>query len=480
MEAGNSNTTNEATDATPLLSGRRGADGGGEGRSTSGSATAVLVFSTFVAVSGSYVFGCAVGYSSPAQPGILGDLGLTLAQYSLFGSISTIGAMIGAVVSGKVADFLGRRGAMAFAELFNIIGWIAIAFAENVWWLDIGRLSTGFGIGILSYVVPVYIAEITPKNLRGAFTAANQLMICCGASIMYLVGNIISWRLLALIGVIPCLIQLMGLFVIPESPRWLAKIGQWEGTEASLVRLRGKDADIFEEAEEIRDYTRTLEQLNDSRMIDLFQKKYAHALVVGVGLMVLQQFGGVNAIAYYASAIFSSAGFSYKVGTTAMVIVQVPMTLLGTVLMDKSGRRPLLLVSVAGTCMGCSLIGLSFLLQDHKLWNFSPFLAFGGVLIFTGSFSLGLGGIPWVIMSEIFPINVKGLAGSLVTVINWLGSWIITYSFNFLAQWTSAGTFFVFATVSGFTIVFITRLVPETKGRTLEEIQASMVLFAGA
>ncbi|KAL3622523.1 hypothetical protein CASFOL_033934 [Castilleja foliolosa] len=155
----------------------------------------------------------------------------------------------------------------------------------------------------------------------------------------------------------------------------------------------------------------------------------------------------------------------------------VPLSVLGTLLMDKSGRRPLLLVSAGGTCLGCFLIGLSFLLQDHKLWDFSPFLAFGGVLIFTGSFSLGMGGIPWVIMSEIFPINVKGSAGSLVTVVSWFGSWIITYSFNFLAQWSSAGTFFMFATVSGLTVIFITRLVPETKGRTLEEIQASMVLF---
>ncbi|KAL3622526.1 hypothetical protein CASFOL_033937 [Castilleja foliolosa] len=314
----------EVTSATPLLPRRRSAEvGGGQRRKDPEAATAVLVLSTFVAVSGSYVFGCAVGYSSPAQSGILDDLGLTVAEYSLFGSISTIGAMIGAVLSGKVADILGRRGAMGFAELFNIIGWIAIAFAKNVWWLDIGRLSTGLGIGLLSYVVPVYIAEITPKNLRGAFTAANQLMICCGASVMYLVGNVISWRLLALMGVIPCLIQLLGLFVIPESPRWLAKIGQWDGSEASLVQLRGKNADIFDEAAEIRDYTRTLEQLKDSRMIDLFQRVYAHSLIVGVGLMVLQQFGGVNAIAYYASAIFSSAGFSYRVGTTAMVIVQL-------------------------------------------------------------------------------------------------------------------------------------------------------------
>ncbi|KAL7120519.1 hypothetical protein ACP275_02G127800 [Erythranthe tilingii] len=451
--------------------------GGGEGRSGSDSATAVLVLSTFVAVSGSYVFGSAVGFSSPAQSGILDDLGLSLAEYSLFGSISTIGAMIGAVVSGKIADLFGRRGAMGFAELFNIVGWVSIAFAKNAWWLDSGRLFTGFGVGLLSYVVPVYIAEITPKNLRGAFTAVNQLMICCGASIVYLIGNIINWRLLALIGTIPCLIQLVGLFFIPESPRWLAKIGKWDRSEESLVRLRGKNANIYEEAAEIRDYTITLEQFEDSRMVDLFQRKYAHSLIVGVGLMVLQQFGGVNAIAYYASAIFSSAGFSYRVGTTTMVIVQVPMTVLGTLLMDKSGRRPLLLVSATGTCLGCLLIGLSYLLQDLKLWDFSPSLAFGGVLIFSGSFSLGMGGIPWVIMSEIFPINIKGLAGSLVTVVNWFGTWIITYSFNFLAQWSSAGTFLVFASVCGLTVIFIVKLVPETKGRTLEEIQASMILF---
>ncbi|KAL0429251.1 UNVERIFIED_CONTAM: Sugar transporter ERD6-like 5 [Sesamum radiatum] len=419
MESGSMH--DEVTNTSPLLPRSRPESGGGEGRSTPDSATAVLVLSTFVAVSGSYVFGCAVGYSSPAQSGILDDLGLTLAEYSLFGSISTIGAMIGAVVSGKIADLGKERSktssistllesfykmsaaavAMGFAELFNLVGWLAIAFSKNAWWLDTGRLSTGFGIGLLSYVVPVYIAEITPKNLRGVFTAVNQLMICFGASVMYLVGNLITWRILALIGTIPCLIQLVGLFFIPESPRWL-------------------------------DYTRTLEQLKDSRLIDLFQRKYAHSLIVGVGLMVLQQFGGVNAIAYYASAIFSSAGFSYRVGTTAMVIVQV---------------------SVAGTCLGCFLIGLSYLLQDLKLWDSSPSLALVGVLI--------------------FPINMKGLAGSLVTVVNWFGSWIITYSFNFLAQWSSAA-------VCGLTIIFTIRLVPETKGRTLEEIQASMISFGAA
>ncbi|CAN4111202.1 unnamed protein product [Withania somnifera] len=416
------------------------------GGHTPAPATVAVVFSTLVAVSGSFVFGSAVGFSSPAQSGIIQDLGLSVAEYSVFGSIWTIGAMIGAVMSGKLADVFTRRGAMGFSELFCLFGWLAIVFGKNALWLDIGRLSMGYGVGIISYVVPVYIAEITPKNLRGAFTTVNQLMICCGVSLMYVVGVIINWRLLAVIGAIPCVIQLLGLFFIPESPRWL-------------------------------DYTETLQGVSEAKIIDLFQKKYAHSLIVGVGLMVLQQFGGVNAIAYYASSIFESAGFSGRIGSIAMVVVQIPMQVLGVVLMDKSGRRPLLMVSAAGTCLGCFLLGSSFLLQDLQLWKSSPFLALVGILLFTGSFSLGMGGIPWVIMSEVFPINVKGLAGSLVTVINWFGSWIVSYSFNFLMLWSSEGTFFLFSAVCGLTVMFVAKLVPETKGRTLEEIQSSMNSF---
>lgn len=451
-------------------------DGGsGSDEDGSSSATAMVVLSTLVAVSGSYVFGSAVGYSSPAESGIVDELGLTVAQYSLFGSILTIGAMIGAVISGKMADYIGRRCTMGFSEIFCIVGWLCVAFSKVAWWLDLGRLLVGCGMGLLSYVVPVYIAEITPKNLRGGFTTVHQLMICCGVSMTYLLGAFVNWRILALLGLIPCLVQLLGLFFIPESPRWLAKIGREKDCEAALQRLRGENANISLEVAEIRDYTETLRQLSEASIIDLFQWRYAHSLIVGVGLMVLQQFGGVNAIAFYASAIFISAGFSGSVGTIAMVIVQVPMTALGVVLMDKSGRRPLLLVSSAGTCLGCFLVGLSFILQDLHLWKeATPIFALVGVLVYTGSFSLGMGGIPWVIMSEIFPINMKGSAGSLVTLVSWLGSWIISFSFNFLTEWSSAGTFFSFAIICGITVVFVAKLVPETKGRTLEEIQASL------
>jgi SP family facilitated glucose transporter-like MFS transporter 8 len=266
-------------------------------------------------------------------------------QFSMFGSILTIGAMLGAVMSGKISDFSGRKGAMRTSACFCITGWLAVFFTKGALLLDVGRFFTGYGIGVFSYVVPVYIAEISPKNLRGGLTTLNQLMIVIGSSVSFLIGSLISWKTLALTGLAPCIVLLFGLCFIPESPRWLAKAGHEKEFRVALQKLRGKDADITNEADGIQVSIQALEILPKARIQDLVSKKYGRSVIIGVSLMVFQQFVGINGIGFYASETFVKAGFtSGKLGTIAIACVQVPITVLGTILIDKSGRRPLIMV----------------------------------------------------------------------------------------------------------------------------------------
>ncbi|TYK16107.1 sugar transporter ERD6-like 16 isoform X1 [Cucumis melo var. makuwa] len=368
----------------------------------------MLYLSTSVAVCGSFQFGSCVGYSAPVEAAIREDLNLSLSQYSMFGSILTIGAMFGAITSGRIADYIGRKQAMRMSACFCILGWIAIFLSKESVLLDIGRLLTGYGIGVFSYVVPIFIAEIAPKNLRGGLTTLNQLLIVMGASVAFILGTVVTWRTLALTGLIPSFTLLVGLFFVPESPRWLAKVGEEKEFLSALQRLRGKNVNISAEAIEIQDYIETMRSLPKVKLVDLFQSIYVRPLMIGVGLMMFQQFGGINGIGFFASETFASAGILTKNLCLRERSYMVPITVVGVILMDKSGRRPLIMVIIIS--------------------NLFIYIAF---------FSIGMGAVPWVIMSEIFPINVKGVGGSIVVLVNWLGAWIVSFTFNFFITWSS-------------------------------------------
>ncbi|PQQ10489.1 hypothetical protein Pyn_29927 [Prunus yedoensis var. nudiflora] len=395
----------------------------GSGKEFQNESIGMVLLSTGVAVCGSFQFGICVGYSAPTQSAIRKDLNLSLAE------------------------------AMRVSSVICIVAWLAIYFSQGALSLDTGRFLTGYGIAAFSYV----------------------LFIVTGGSFAFIVGTIINWRALALIATVPCLILLLGVCFVPESPRWLAKVGRDKEFEVALQKLRGNNADISDEMTEIQEYIATLNSLPKASILDLFQSRNILAVIIGVGLMVFQQFAGINGVQFYASETFESAGVSSKIGTIAYACLQVPITLVGALLMDKTGRRVLVMVSAAGMFVGCMLAGTSFSLKGQGLLlDWVPIIAVSGVLIYVAFFSIGMGAGPWVIMSEIFPIDIKGVGGSLVVLVNWSGAWIVSYTYNFLMRWSSPGTYFLYSAVCLLTILFVAKIVPETKGKTLEEIQASL------
>ncbi|OMO99044.1 General substrate transporter [Corchorus olitorius] len=415
---------------------------GGDGKSAA--STTILALGAFVGASIAWGYGCALGYSSPTQSSIMEDLGLSVAEFSLFGSILNIGAIIGATISGKTTDLLGPRLTMWILNIFYISGWLAIVFTKVPWLLVLGRLSLGFTNGLSGYLAPVYIAEITPNNLRGRFTAMVPLINGWGMSFMYVVGSFINWRILALIATLSGLLQLPLLFFIPES-KWLTKIGRDKELEAAQGGIS-----------------------------ELFQKKYVRPLLIVAGTITFLSLGGISAFSYYSGIIFVSAGVSSMTGLVAMAATQTVLGIIGAYLIDKSGRRPLLLVSSAGLCISTSLTGLSFFLKNLNLWSqVTPILALIGLLMYMGSFVVA-SGIPWLLIAELFPNNVKGAAGSICNLITTLAGLTVAYYFNFLIEWSSSGVFFIFSGFCYANFILAATMVPETKGRTLEEIQASI------
>ncbi len=390
-----------------------------------------------------------------------------------------VGCVLGALVAGALSDWLGRKRVLLLCAVFFAVSAVGSAVPDRLHVFILARILGGMGVGAASIISPVYIAEIAPARIRGRLVTVYQLAIVIGIMLIFFVNAGIAdlgtetwnvqygWRWMFASETLPAGLFFVLLLAVPESPRWLTRADRESEAMTILERVNGPEL----AAEEMEEIKRAIRQEQGS-LGELFQPGLRVALVIGVTLAMLSQLTGINVIMYYATDIFQHAGFDSNVSywtNTTVGVVNFSATFIAIWLIDRAGRRFLLLLGNAGMSICLFMVGLLFYLNMQDGLTTLVF-----ILLFVTFFALSMGPVTWVVLSEIFPNRIRGTATSIATVALWTTNLVVTQMFPILRkQMGSAMTFWVFMIMCLFAFFFVLAIVPETKGKTLEEIEQS-------
>lgn len=456
-------------------------DGNLESQTASGKSKSSGTVLPYVGVAclGAILFGYHLGVVNGALEYLARDLGIadnTVLQGWVV-STTLAGATVGSFTGGALADKLGRKRTFQLDAIPLVVGAILSATAQSVQAMIIGRLLAGIGIGISSSLVPLYISEISPTEIRGALGSVNQLFICVGILLalvagLPLAGNPLWWRDMFTIATVPAVLMALGMLFSPESPRWLFKQGKVVEAESAIKTLWGKGK-VEEVMIELRaSSSGSVEE--DAGWLDLFSKRYWKVVSVGAALFLFQQLAGINAVVYYSTNVFRSAGIHSDVAASALVgASNVIGTAVASSLMDKQGRKSLLITSFSG--MAASMLLLSLSLSWKALAGYSGTLAVLGTVLYVVSFSLGAGPVPALLLPEIFASRIRAKAVSLSLGMHWVSNFIIgLYFLSVCNKFGISKVYLGFATVCLLAVIYVANNVVETKGRSLEEIERAL------
>jgi sugar porter (SP) family MFS transporter len=432
----------------------------------------------FFGALGGILFGYDLGVISGVLLYIKKIWGLGSVAQGTVGACLAVGAMIGAAIAGRMSDRLGRRGSIMVAAIVFAVGTLGCAFAPNATFLIVFRFLVGIAVGCSSATVPMYLAELAPARMRGALSSLNQLMIVTGILAAYVVDWALSfsgnWRAMLGLALLPALVLLVGMAFLPETPRWLLKRGR-EDEARGVIRSAQGNVDIDGEIASIREVIR-LDSEQRGRLRDLGARWVRPALLVAMILAVGQQFSGVNAINFYAPTMFTDLGFGKSASLAASIIlgvVKLAFTAWVVFVVDRWGRKPLLLIGNVSMSLTLLLLGISVLVFHSSTASGIATLVL--LIIYLAGYELGWGAIVWVMMAEVFPLKARGVGMGVSSVVLWAATFAITFVFPIMnSSLGLAYSAWIFAAIGVVLFALVAKFVPETKGRSLEEIELDL------